>query len=140
MLRIITVAVAVLLLAGCLSSQPEVTEAEQVSAEQRAAMQPTEGGGEEGGGENTAQFVAVDIAYDQAPTEVRAGTVSMSLTNEGSIEHNVAFEELGGEKVLDAPGGQTDSAEVELEPGEYTFYCSIPGHREAGMEGTLTAT
>jgi plastocyanin len=141
-LRIITVAVVGLLLAGCLSSEPKVSENEQVSAEQRAAMEATEGGGSEGGGGGgaAADWVAVDIAYDQAPTELAAGTVSASLTNDGAIEHNVVIEELGDEKILDAPAGQTDSAEVELEAGEYTFYCDVAGHREAGMEGTLTVS
>jgi plastocyanin len=142
----ITVAVAALLLAGCLSSEPKVAEAEQVSAEQRAAMQATEGGSEAGGssegggGGSAADFVAVDIAYDQAPTELTAGTISASLTNEGAIEHNVVIEELDDEKILDAPAGGNDSAEVEFEPGEYTYYCDVTGHREAGMEGTLTVT
>lgn len=144
MLRIIVIAVAGLLLTGCLSSEPKVAEVEQVSASQRAAMQATEGGPSEGGGGGGggggADFVAVDIAYDQAPEEVPAGTVSATLTNEGSIEHNVVIEELGDEKILDAAPGETDSAEVELEAGEYTYYCDVAGHRAAGMEGTLTVT
>jgi plastocyanin len=143
MLRIIVIAAAGLLLTGCLSSEPKVTEDEQVSASQRAAMQATEGGASEGdgdGGGGGADFVAVDIAYDQAPEEVPAGTVSATLTNEGSIEHNVVIEELGDEKILDAAPGQTDSAEVELEAGEYTYYCDVAGHRAQGMEGTLTVT
>jgi uncharacterized cupredoxin-like copper-binding protein len=144
-LRIITVAVLGLLLTGCLSSEPKVSEDEQVSAEQRAALEATEGGGSEGGGGGggggaAADWVAVDIAYDQAPTELAAGTVSASLTNEGAIEHNVVIEELGDEKILEAPPGQNDTAEVELEAGEYTFYCDVAGHREAGMEGTLTVS
>jgi plastocyanin len=145
-LRIITVAVVGLLLTGCLSSEPKVSEDEQVSAEQRAALEATEGGGAGGGGEGgggggaAAEWVAVDIAYDQAPTELTAGTVNASLTNQGAIEHNVVIEELGDEKILDAPAGETVDAEVELEPGEYTFYCDVAGHREAGMEGTLTVT
>jgi uncharacterized cupredoxin-like copper-binding protein len=148
-LRIITVAVAGLLLTGCLSSEPKVSENEQVSSEQRAALEATEGGGGAteggggaggGGGAATAEWVAVDIAFDQAPTEVAAGTVSASLTNEGATEHNVVIEELGDEMILDAPAGQSDSAEVELEAGDYTYYCNVPGHREAGMEGTLTVT
>ena len=35
-------------------------------------------------------------------------------------------------------GGGVSEIEVDLQPGEYTFYCSVPGHREGGMEGTLT--
>jgi plastocyanin len=142
--RVIVIVVAGLLLTGCLSSDPKVAEVEQVSASQRAAMQATEGGASEGGGGGgggggAADFVAVDIEYKQAPDELPAGTVSATLTNEGAIEHNVVIEELGDEMILEAAPGQTDSAEVEFEAGEYTYYCSVPGHR-ATMEGTLTVT
>lgn len=144
MLRVIVIVVAGLLLTGCLSSDPKVAEDEQVSASQRAAMQATEGGATEGGGGGggggAADFVAVDIEYKQAPDELPAGTVSATLTNEGTIEHNVVIEELGDEMILEAAPGQTDSAEVEFEAGEFTYYCSVPGHRAAGMEGTLTVT
>jgi plastocyanin len=138
--RIAIVATTGLLLTGCLSSEPKVAEIDQISAEQRAAMQATEETGGEGGGAGPAQFVAADIMYEQAPEEVPAGTVPMTLVNEGTIEHNVVIEELGEDRVLDAAAGETDSAEVELQPGDYTYYCDVAGHRAAGMEGTLTAT
>jgi plastocyanin len=141
--RVIVIVVAGLLLTGCLSSDPKVAEVEQVSASQRAAMQATEGGASEGGGGGgggAADFVAVDIEYKQAPDELPAGTVNATLTNEGSIEHNVVIEELGDEMILEAAPGQSDSAEVEFEAGEFTYYCSVPGHRAAGMEGTMTVT
>jgi plastocyanin len=142
MLRVIVVAVTVLLLAGCLSSEPKVAEVEQVAAEQRAALQATEAGASEGGGGGgaTAEFVAIDISYEQAPTELPAGTVSATLVNEGAIEHNVVIEELDNQKILNAAPGESDSAEVEFEPGDYTFFCDVAGHRAAGMEGTLTVT
>jgi plastocyanin len=146
MLRVIVITGAGLLLAGCLSSEPKVAEVEQVAAEQRAAMQATEAGASEGGGGGgaggggAAEFVAVDIEYSQAPTELPAGTISATLTNEGAIEHNVVIEELDNQKILDAPPGETVSAEVELEAGDYTYFCDVAGHRAAGMEGTLTVT
>ncbi|CAN5769121.1 hypothetical protein BH23ACT10_BH23ACT10_15680 [soil metagenome] len=101
------------------------------------------GGGEGGGGEggeatNEPVFVAIDNDYESAPTELPVGEVELTLDNTGTIEHTVVFEELNDEKVLDATGGETDEATVTLEAGEITYYCDVPGHREGGMEGTLT--
>ena len=139
-LRIIVTVVTGLALTGCLSSEPKVAEIQQVSAEQRAELQATEaagGGGGDGGG-GPATWVAVDIAYEEAPQEVPAGTVDVELDNQGNIEHNVVIEELDDQMVLDAAAGESDSGSVELEPGTYTYYCDVAGHRAAGMEGTLT--
>lgn len=142
LLRVTAALILGLLLTGCLSSEPKVAEIEQVAAVQREAMQATESAGEgegEGGGGGPVVFVAVDIAYEDAPEEVAAGTVQMELDNQGSIQHNVVIEELGDELVLDAAGGETDSGSIELEAGTYTYYCDVAGHRESGMEGQLTA-
>lgn len=139
-LRIIVTVVTGLALTGCLSSEPKVAEIQQVSAEQRAELQATEaagGGGGDGGG-GPATWVAVDIAYEEAPEEVAAGTVDVELDNQGNIEHNVVIEELDDQRILDAAAGESDSGSVELEPGTYTYYCDVAGHRAAGMEGTLT--
>lgn len=146
-LRIAMIVVTGLLLTGCLSAEPKVAEVEQVAAVQREQIEATEAAAGEGGGEGegaaggaTAEFVAIDLAYEAAPTEVAAGTVEFALDNQGAIEHNVVIEELDDEVVVEAPGGGTDTGTVELEPGEYTYYCDIAGHRAAGMEGTLTVT
>lgn len=140
-LRIIVTVVVGLALTGCLSSEPKIAEVEQVSAEQRAALLATEsaGGGEDGGG-GPATWVAIDIEYQEAPQEVAAGTVEVELENQGNIEHNVVIEELDDRTILDALGGESDSGTVELEPGSYTYYCDVAGHRAAGMEGSLTVT
>lgn len=140
LLRLTAALLLGLLATGCLSSEPKVAEIEQVAAVQREAMQATEGaaGGEDEGG-GPAVFIAVDIAYEQAPPEVAAGTVEMLLENQGTIEHNVVIEELDDEVVVEAAGGESDSGSVDLEPGTYTYYCDIAGHRAAGMEGQLTA-
>jgi plastocyanin len=97
--------------------------------------------GEEAAGEEIPEgahvFVAVDIDYSQAPDTIPAGTVTIAIDNEGAIHHDVAFDELGGEVVAEADGGQIGVGEVTLEPGTYTYFCTVPGHRPAGMEGTL---
>ncbi|MDP8978487.1 MAG: plastocyanin/azurin family copper-binding protein [Actinomycetota bacterium] len=58
----------------------------------------------------------------------------------GSINHNVTFEGVNdGEPAVEADGGETATGTVDLQPGTYTYFCSVPGHRAAGMEGTLVA-
>ena len=85
-------------------------------------------------------FVAVDIAYDRAPDEVTSGEHVFRLENEGLLPHNVTIEELDDRTVVHVSGGETGEGQVELPPGTYTYYCDVPGHRLAGMEGTFEVT
>jgi plastocyanin len=83
---------------------------------------------------------ATDLAYDTTSLTSRPGKVTIDFTNPSALEHDVAIE-LDGDQLADseliADGAKT-TASAELAPATYTFYCTVPGHREAGMEGTLT--
>jgi plastocyanin len=79
------------------------------------------------------------LAYAFKNAEAQAGPLTINSPNESSVPHNIALEGGGvneeGEVVQD---GGVSTVEAEVRPGEYTFFCSVPGHREGGMEGTLT--
>jgi plastocyanin len=81
-----------------------------------------------------------DIAYDTDSLSGKAGKVTIDFTNPSALEHDVAIEDEGGEEVADSEliAKSSTSVSAELAPGTYTFFCTVPGHREAGMEGTLT--
>jgi uncharacterized cupredoxin-like copper-binding protein len=69
----------------------------------------------------------------------KAGTVTISFANSSPLAHNMTIAQ--GAKVLGATPtfqGGTKTLTLKLAPGTYTFYCSVPGHRQAGMEGKLT--
>lgn len=79
-----------------------------------------------------------------APRQVSAatGTVTFTLRNGGAIEHDFVVETPGGARVAEIPviePGQTLETTATLAAGTYTIYCSLPGHREAGMVATLSA-
>jgi plastocyanin len=79
------------------------------------------------------------LAYDKKELSSKPGEVTIDLDNPAQVEHDVAIESNGQEVAksdLIAQGKTSVSA--ELAPGGYTFFCTVPGHREAGMEGTLT--
>ena len=80
------------------------------------------------------------LAYTTTEASAKAGDVTIDFNNPQSLTHDVAIEDSGGEEVgkTDLIGNEETSTTVKLKPGTYTFYCSVPGHREAGMEGTLT--
>ncbi|HEY7891641.1 MAG TPA: plastocyanin/azurin family copper-binding protein [Solirubrobacteraceae bacterium] len=78
------------------------------------------------------------LAYDTKRLQAKAGEVTVTLTNAAPLAHNVTIAQGG--KVLGATPtfqGGSRKLTLRLKPGTYTFYCSIPGHRQAGMEGTL---
>ena len=84
---------------------------------------------------------AGQLSYNTKKLSAKAGTVTIMMANVSPVEHNVTVAE--GSKVLGATptftGGKR-MLKLTLKPGTYTFYCSVPGHRQAGMEGTLTVS
>jgi plastocyanin len=79
------------------------------------------------------------LAFQFADAEATAGTVKIVSKNDESIDHNIAVEGSGlDEKGPVVKNGATSEVDIDLEPGEYTFYCSVDGHRAGGMEGKLT--
>jgi uncharacterized cupredoxin-like copper-binding protein len=91
----------------------------------------------EGGGQPLT-FVAADIEYSSSPSTASAGQATLVLENQGELEHYVVIDDLAFE--VEAEGGQTAEGTVDLGPGTYTYYCKMPGHREAGMEGQLVVS
>jgi len=80
------------------------------------------------------------LKYDTTSLSAKAGKVSIDFTNMSSIAHNVSVESSGGtlEGATPTFDGGTKTLSLDLKPGTYKFFCSVPGHRMAGMEGTLT--
>ena len=82
---------------------------------------------------------AGQLAYDTKQLSAKAGKVTIDMSNSSPIEHDVAIAQgstvLGQTPVFT---GGSKSVTLTLKPGTYTFYCTVPGHRQAGMEGTLT--
>jgi plastocyanin len=81
-----------------------------------------------------------DLAFDQKSLSAKAGNVTINFDNKQPLQHDVAVADSSG-KILgqtDLVSSGTTSTTVNLTAGTYTFYCTVPGHKEAGMEGTLT--
>ena len=81
------------------------------------------------------------LAYDTKQLKAKAGKVSIAFSNPSPIEHDVTVAQ--GSRVLGATPKFTSGSKtltLTLPPGTYTFYCSVPGHRQAGMEGTLSVS
>ncbi len=81
------------------------------------------------------------LLYDTKKLSSKPGKVTIDFQNPAQIEHDVAISKGSSSQII----GKTDliaqgktSTSVELAPGTYTFFCTVPGHREAGMVGTLT--
>jgi len=89
----------------------------------------------------TLQLAAdpTQIAFDTTTLASKPGKVTIDFDNPSALEHDVAIEQNGKQIAISETiaKGKT-SVTAELEPGTYTFLCTVPGHAEAGMEGTLT--
>lgn len=108
-------------------------EAEEPAAEAGAAPPAT----------GRALALAADpggqLRFDKDRAAVLAGRVTVRLTNDSTVEHNVTIAQgsktLGGTKTITE---STGTFALKLAPGDYVFFCSVAGHRQSGMAGTLT--
>jgi plastocyanin len=96
-----------------------------------------------GGGQRVPLQLAADpggeLSYDKDSLETGPGRVTIRLTNESQVPHNVVLERDGEDIGATETITQSRTERTfNLQTGEYTFYCSVGNHRQAGMEGTLT--
>jgi plastocyanin len=152
-LRLFIAAVAVLFVAMLGAVEVFAREEEEETHEEAAAetTEPAEtaptttaatttGGA---GGETTLQNPADprELRFSKSTLEAPAGTVTLVMENPSALEHNIAVRGEGLDEKGEVVGqGEESTVTAELEPGEYEFYCSVPGHEDAGMKGTLTVT
>jgi plastocyanin len=80
------------------------------------------------------------LSYNTTTLTAHPGKVTIDFTNMASLEHNVTVESAAGAKLGATPtfSGATKLLTLNLQAGTYSFYCSVPGHRQGGMQGTLT--
>lgn len=133
-------------------AEGEDAAAGEAAAEGEAAAPGEQaGGGAKGGGEPKGEAASgpggtiplaadvSDLAYDKPSISSKPGKVTIDFTNPSALEHDVAIEadgkEIAGSELI---AESETSVSTELAPGTYTFFCTVPGHREAGMEGSLT--
>ncbi|MEX0869295.1 MAG: cupredoxin domain-containing protein [Nitriliruptoraceae bacterium] len=114
-----------------------------IAAAAGAALLLTGCGGGDAGGEGAASdgdvaIVATEFAFEPAAVSIAADTdVVVTIDNTGgAVEHDFTIDEL--DVLIHAEPTEAASGTINAPAGTYTFYCSIPGHRAAGMEGELS--
>jgi plastocyanin len=111
-----------------------------------AIGEPAEGGGA-GGPSGTAKANAQNVvsipadpsgqlAYEVKSATAKAGKITLRSKNDASVPHNIAIKGDGEGPVVQ--DGKTSEVSTSVKAGSYEFYCSVPGHEQAGMKGTLT--
>jgi plastocyanin len=81
------------------------------------------------------------LKFTKGTLTAKAGTVTINFTNSSPLAHNFTVQQGTSGPVVGATPtfmGGTKTLTLKLKAGTYTFYCSVPGHRAAGMQGTLT--
>jgi plastocyanin len=102
----------------------------------------TAAGGGGGGGETVkVSAVSGQLAFQQKSLSAKSGSDTFDFTNpDSAIGHDFCIKDQTGSEVgcTDIVTGSSANVTVDLQPGKYTYYCSVDGHEASGMEGTLT--
>lgn len=146
-LSLLTLAATALALAACGSSSNSTTGASSSQSTTSSAVTATTTATATASAPASASSQLTDAAnpegqlkYTKSSLTAKAGKVSISFSNMSPLEHNMTIESSSKQILGATPTfkGGTKVLTVNLKPGTYKFFCSVPGHRMAGMEGTLT--
>jgi len=144
---VLVLGAALLALAGCggsSNSSSSSTASTAATGTSPSTTASTPASSSPAGASSGAVKLAADpegqLKYDTTSLTAKAGKVSIEFTNMSPLEHNVTVESSSGSSVGATPTfkGGAKTLSVDLKAGTYKFYCSVPGHRQAGMEGTIT--
>jgi plastocyanin len=143
---LLALALASVALAACGGGGSSESTSTETSTGGEAAAGGAAAGAEGGGGAEGSSLVKIEavegsgLEYAEKEVTAKPGVVAIEFTNPQSLSHDVSVEDSSGKtlgKTELVAEGSTEATIGKLEPGTYTFYCSVPGHREAGMEGKL---
>ena len=140
---IVLLAATALIAAGCGGSDDNSSDnsSSDSSGAQGNTTDSTSSGGGGGGGASTVKLTADPggaLKFDKTSLSAKAGKVTVVMDNPSQTPHAVEVEGKGVEQETKTLTGGTAKMTVDLKPGKYEFYCPVDGHRQAGMEGTLT--
>jgi plastocyanin len=135
---VLIIAVALLLVAGCGGDDDGNSDTTNTTS-----TAPAAGGNGEAGGTTTVSMD--EYAFDPDSLSVKKGD-TITVKNDGNIGHNLTIEQgpdpkkkskkLAGTSTF--LGGKSEDLTVDLNPGKYAMACTVSGHRELGMTGTVT--
>lgn len=123
--------------------QPQASE----GGNQQAPEATGGGGGKTTSGASTSETLDVSspddgsLVFTPDGLQAKPGNLTIDYTNPSPVPHSIAVATANGNvlgEVQPFAGGEQSLQITNLAPGKYVFYCTVPGHREAGMEGDLT--
>lgn len=129
--------------AACGGSSSKTTSSSAPASPSTSSSSSSSGGSSSGGGTITeAADPSGQLKFTKSDLTAKAGKATIDFTNSSQLPHNMTIVDSSGKQVGATPtfSGGTKSFTADLKPGKYTFYCSVPGHRQAGMQGTLTVS
>jgi uncharacterized cupredoxin-like copper-binding protein len=136
-------AVTALVAAGCGGDDDDSSDnSSNSSGAQGNTTDNTQSSGGGGGGAASTVKLTADpggaLKFNTTKLSAKAGKVTVVMDNPSQTPHAVEVEGKGVEQETKTLTGGTAKMTVDLKPGKYEFYCPVDGHRQAGMEGTLT--
>jgi len=99
---------------------------------------PPPGGGGGAAAGTPFKITAADLSFTPKDASLAAGPVAVTYQNTGALTHTLVLEGDASFKKIIADAGKTLTGTWTAKPGTYSFYCDVPGHRQAGMETKVT--